>query len=254
MGKLVFLGTGTSTGVPMIGCGCDVCASDNPKDHRLRSSVWITENSVSVLIDTSTDLRAQALAAKINRLDAVFYTHHHADHVHGIDELRSFNFLQREPITCYGRKETLDRIQEMFKYIFDEAPMIGGGKPRLKLAPINGPVSVGRLDFVPVPVFHGPMDVFGYRVRDTAYVTDCSAIPEASMDLLKGLDTLIIGALGLKRHATHFTLEQALETIEKLAPNRAFLTHVNHNLGYKRTSERLPKNVKMAWDGLEIDI
>lgn len=254
MGKLVFLGTGTSTGVPMIGCECGVCRSGDPKDIRLRSSAWISENGASVLIDTSTDLRAQALKARITRVDAVLYTHHHADHIHGIDELRSFNFLQKNIIPCYGRDETLDRIKSVFSYIFDDNPAAGGGKPMLELRPISGPVKVNGLEFIPVPVMHGAMEVFGYRINGAAYVTDCSDIPEDSMRLLEGLDTLILGALGLKRHDTHFTLERALETIEILAPKKAYLTHLNHNLGHTKTAGRLPDTVEMAWDGLSIDI
>lgn len=254
MGKLVLLGTGTSTGVPIIGCGCEVCRSTDPRDRRLRSSAWIQLDGLSALIDTSTDLRTQALDAGIRRVDAVFYTHHHADHVHGIDELRSFNYLQKKPITCYGRKETLERIRGMFGYIFDGAPMTGGGKPSLILKSMEGPVTINGITVTPVPVRHGDMEVYGYRVNGAAYITDCSGLPPSSIPELEGLDTLILGALGLKEHSTHFTLEQALETIEKLSPKRAYLTHLNHSLGHEATSARLPGNVKMAWDGLVIDI
>ena len=254
MGKLLFLGTGTSTGVPMIGCRCEVCRSEDPRDKRTRSSAWIVEKGASILIDTSTDLRTQALRAGTDRLDAVFYTHHHADHVHGIDELRSFNFLQKEPVACYGRQETLDRLRAMFAYIFDGAPMIGGGKPRLEMTTIEGPVSVKGVTVTPVPVLHGDLEVFGYVINKTAYITDCSRIPRSSMETLRGLDTIILGALGMKSHPTHFTLEQALETIEKLGPKRAYITHINHNLGHEATCARLPEPVELAWDGLAIDI
>ncbi len=252
MGKLAFLGTGTSTGVPVIGCDCNVCASINPKDNRLRSSVWIEERGSSMLIDTSTDFRAQALRASIKRLDAVFFTHHHADHVHGIDELRTFNYYQKQSIPCYGNEETLKRIRSMFAYIFDGVESKGGGKPSLDLKPIDGPVKVGAAEIVPVPVMHGDMEVYGYRMNGLAYVTDCSAIPTPSMDALQGLNTLILGALGLKRHNTHFTMEEALATIEELAPKKAYLTHLNHNTGHDTTT--LPDNVELAWDGLEVDI
>ncbi|MBI5816279.1 MAG: MBL fold metallo-hydrolase [Nitrospinae bacterium] len=254
MANLTFLGTGTSTGIPMIGCDCPVCASSDTRDKRLRASIWVQGEGASVLVDTSTDLRAQALRAGIRRLDAVIYTHHHADHVHGIDELRSFNFLQKEPVACYGNRETLERIMRMFGYIFDDHPGKGGGKPKLALNVIEGEICVGSLKITPVPVFHGEMEIYGYRIGSAAYVTDCSKIPPASMKLLKGVDTLILGALGLKSHDTHFTVEKALGAIKKLAPRRAYLTHLNHNIGHKELSRSLPDNVKLAYDGLEVEI
>lgn len=254
-GSLTFLGTGTSTGVPMIGCGCEVCLSSDPRDKRLRSSVWIKSGGVSVLIDTATDFRTQALRAGIDRLDAVLYTHHHADHIHGIDELRSFNFLQRRSIACYGPRASLERIKNIFGYIFDtDAIDEGGGRPSLELFPVEERFAVDGLDFTPIPVRHGRIGVYGYRVGDTAYVTDCSEIPESSKPLMEGVNTLILGALGLKRHDTHFTVEKALEVIAELKPAKAYLTHLNHNIGYESTMASLPEGVGLAWDGLEIDI
>jgi len=254
MDSLTFLGTGTSTGVPMIGCECSVCVSDDPMDTRLRSSAWILLGECSILIDTSTDLRTQALAAGMRRLDAVFFTHHHADHVHGIDELRSFNFIQKRPIPCYGNKESLERIRTMFAYIVDPGMADGGGKPDLSLIAINGPVKVGDGLVTPVPVMHGKIGVLGYRIKNTAYITDCSGIPPTSERLLTNLDTLVIGALGLKSHPTHFTIEQAIESIDRFKPKRAFLTHLNHSVGYKTASSGLPDGVELAWDGLRIEI
>jgi len=253
MGLLTFLGTGTSTGVPIIGCRCEVCRSGNPRDKRLRSSVWVRDNGASVLVDTATDLREQALRANITEVDAVLYTHHHADHVHGIDELRSFNFLQRRPVRCYGAEESLARIRSMFAYIFDDKEPEGGGKPVLELIPVDGPIHIGSLTVIPAPVKHGSADVLGFRFGGTAYITDCSYIPLSSEKLLHGLDTLILGALGLKRHRTHFTIEEALAVIESLRPKRAYLTHLNHSVGAERTSGTLPDNVELAWDGLTID-
>ena len=254
MGKLTFLGTGTSTGVPMIGCDCEVCASSDPRDKRLRASIWVEDGDTSILVDTSTDLRAQALAAKIKKLDAVFFTHHHADHVHGIDELRSFNFLQKEPIRCYGNNETLSRIERMFGYIFDNTPETGGGKPRLSMNPLKEAVEVGKVAVRPVPVMHGDMEIYGYLINSVAYLTDCSKIPDASMEIIKGAETVILGALGLKKHSTHFTLEQAVEVIKILRPKRAYLTHLNHNIGHEAVSKTLPENVTLATDGLVIEI
>jgi len=254
MGNLTFLGTGTSTGVPAIGCGCDVCRSDNPKDKRLRASVWIEQDGLSILIDTSTDLRAQALREGITNIDAVLYTHHHADHVHGIDELRSFSFFHKKQIPCYGNHDCIERIKEMFGYIFNGDDAAGGGKPDLSLNQIDRPFAIGAVEITPIAVKHGDLDVFGYRINDTAYVTDCSLIPSSSEPLLEGLDTLILGALGFKTHATHFTLEKALEVIASLKPGAAYLTHLTHNMMHEKVSARLPEGVELSWDGLTIDI
>lgn len=254
MDRLTFLGTGTSTGVPMIGCSCEVCASANPKDRRLRSSVWINAGGSSVVIDTTTDFRTQALAAGIMNLDAVFFTHHHSDHIHGIDDLRGFNFIQRRAIPCYGGSEALERIKVMFSYIFDGKPETGGGKPQLELFPITSEVTIGGLTVEPVPVMHGDLGIYGYRVNRIAYVTDCSAIPDSSMRRLAGLDCLILGALRLKSHSTHFTVEKALDVIATLAPKRAYLTHLNHNTGHDEVSANLPPGVFLAYDGLTIEI
>ncbi|MBF0290991.1 MAG: MBL fold metallo-hydrolase [Nitrospinae bacterium] len=254
MDQLTFLGTGTSTGVPMIGCSCSVCRSPNAKDKRMRSSVWIQAGGMSVVIDTSTDFRTQALAVGMTALDAVFFTHYHADHIHGIDDLRSFNFIHNRAIECYGGADALERIRGMFGYIFDGRPDTGGGKPRLELNAITAPVTVGGLTVEPIPVMHGELEVYGYRVNKTAYVTDCSRIPEPSLRRLEGLDCLILGALGIKSHPTHFTLEQALAAISTLAPKRAYLTHLNHNIGHDEVSANLPPNVFLAYDGLAIGI
>jgi len=254
MGSLTFLGTGTSTGVPAIGCQCEVCVSNDPKNKRLRASVWIEQDGLSVLIDTSTDLRAQALRAGITNIDAVLYTHHHADHVHGIDELRSFSFFHKKQIPCYANQESIKRLKEMFGYIFNGDAAVGGGKPDLSLNYVDGPFAIGAVKVTPIAVKHGSMDVFGYRINDTAYVTDCSFIPPSSEPLLEGLDTLILGALGFKTHATHFTLEKALDAIELLKPGAAYLTHLTHNMMHEEVSARLPERVNLAWDGLMIDI
>lgn len=254
MGKLTFLGTGTSTGVPLIGCDCPVCQSTNIKDKRLRSSIWVESGSASLLVDTSTDFRTQALNAGIKSLDAVFYTHHHADHIHGIDDLRSFNFIGQGRIPCYGSSGTLRNIQTMFHYIFDGLPETGGGKPKLSLHSIDAPVVVKDMPVEPVRIMHGELPIFGYIFNKTAYLTDCSAIPEESMERLYGMDTIILGALGLKSHPTHFTVEQALEMLQELKPKQGFLTHLNHVVGHDEVSGRLPGNVYLAYDGLTIPI
>ncbi|MDH5637042.1 MAG: MBL fold metallo-hydrolase [Nitrospinota bacterium] len=254
MGTITFLGTGTSTGVPVLGCGCGVCRSTDPKDQRLRSSVWIKAGGMSLLIDTTTDLRTQALRAKIGGVDAVLYTHHHADHIHGVDDLRAFNYFQGGQIPCYGNQKSLERIRQLHGYIFDGKPAEGAAKPRLDLHAVDGPFSLGAVGVIPIPVKHGSIDAFGYRVRNTAYITDCSFIPEESFKLLEGLDTLALGALWLERHATHFTMEKALEAVERIKPTTTYLTHLNHSKTHKDGSADLPEGVSLAWDGLVVDI
>lgn len=254
MAKLTFLGTGTSTGVPVVGCDCPVCASADPKDNRTRSSAWIENDGHSVIIDTATDFRFQALREKIKKVDAVLFTHHHADHVHGIDDLRTFNFFQKKSIPCFGSEATLGRISEMFAYIFDGSPETGGGKPKLDMVVIDGPVEIGEMTFTPISVMHGALPVYGYKINNTAYVTDCSLIPPETWGALENLDTLILGALGLKKHTTHFTMEEALSVIEQLKPKRAYLTHLTHHIGHAETTATLPEPVNLAYDGLSIDI
>ncbi|MDH3974782.1 MAG: GPMC system MBL fold metallohydrolase [Deltaproteobacteria bacterium] len=247
--KVTILGSGTSTGVPAIGCDCPVCSSHDPRDKRTRASILLTLEGANVLIDTSTDLRYQALKNGIKRLSAVFFTHAHADHVHGIDELRSFNFLQQEAIPCYGDKETLKRIKTMFAYIFREQRH-GGGIPKLTLHEMSGDLQLLGRKFIPVEVLHGELPVLGYRVANMAYVTDCSEIGPASMEKLRGLDLLILGALRHRPHATHFSLSEALEVVEALKPRRTLFTHMGHEVSYIKTSAELPEGVELAYDGM----
>jgi len=254
MGVLTFLGTGTSVGVPVIGCDCAVCRSADPRDSRTRSSVTFSDGEATILVDTSTDLRWQALARGVTRIDAVFYTHHHSDHVHGIDDLRVFNHRQKGAIPCYGSEETLAFIRTMFPYIFSGTEPEGGGVPKLILHPVSDPVTVGAMTVAPIPVRHGSLTINAYRVGDAAYVTDCSGLPDETIGRLTGLETLIVGALGLASHPTHFTLDRALEVIERLAPRRAYLTHLDHSLGHAATEARLPENVRLAYDGLRLDV
>lgn len=251
--KITVLGSGTSTGVPSIGCDCDVCTSSDPRDKRTRSSILLTLDGSNVLIDTATDLRYQALKNGINRISAVFYTHAHADHVHGIDELRSFNFLQQEAIPCYGDKETLERIRTMFAYIFREH-RCGGGIPRLTLHEVSGDFELLGNRFIPIEVLHGELPILGYRVSNMAYVTDCSEIGQVSMEKLEGLDLLILGALRYRPHSTHFSLSQALEIVKILKPKRTLFTHMGHEIGYRKTSAELPDGVELAYDGMIIEL
>ena len=208
---------------------------------------------VRVLVDTTPDLRSQALACGLDRVDAVLFTHCHADHVMGLDEVRRFNVLQQAAIPCYGDAGTLKEIRRTFAYIF-ESKDEGGGIPRIHLYPVGGPFSIGGEAIVPVPVWHGRREILGFRVRDFAYLTDCSGIPDASWPLLEGLHTLVIDALRHRPHPTHFTVVQALAVSARLGPRRTWLTHICHDLPHEATNAALPTGVELAYDGLVIDI
>ncbi len=252
--KLVFLGTGTSTGVPTLCCDCQVCRSGDPKNKRLRASVLIQNDGFHLLIDTSTDLRQQCLVNEIGKIDAVLYTHHHADHVHGIDELRSFNFFNKTTIPCYGREFTLAKIKENFGYIFNGVRPEGGGVPQLVLQETEGQsFALGGLNITPLDIQHGSLIINGYRIGSAAYITDCNGIPADTRERLRDLDLLVLNALGFKPHPTHFCLEEALEVIEEIKPRRALLTHINHQFDHETVSRQLPDNVSLAYDGLIVE-
>jgi len=253
--QILFLGTGTSTGIPSLCCPCDVCRSEDPRNKRLRASVLVQNNGFQFLIDTSTDLRQQCLRYNINQVHGVLYTHHHADHVHGIDELRCFNFYNRTVIPCYGNKMTLEAIQKNFSYIFNGEKPMGGGVPKLDMIPLNGEsFSLGEVKVTPIDIFHGNLTILGYRINSAAYVTDCSGLPDHSKEILSGLDVLVLNALGFEPHATHFCLDQALEAIRELQPKRAILTHINHKFDHESVSRTLPENVELAYDGLTVEV
>ncbi|MBI5682205.1 MAG: MBL fold metallo-hydrolase [Deltaproteobacteria bacterium] len=251
--KVTILGCGTSTGVPVIGCPCSVCTSPNPKDKRTRTSVIITINGKNILIDTSTDLRQQAIANNVQRIDAVIYTHPHADHIHGIDELRSFNMLQKEKIPCYGSEFTINRIKEMFNYIFTTEEK-ESWKPELEIFKITSAFEVCDIKIQPVDVMHGQMSIFGYRIENFGYITDCSLVPDKSKEMLKGIEVLVLGALREKPHPTHFSISQAVELVQELKPKQTILTHLSHNIGFEETNKSLPDGIELAYDGMEIEI
>lgn len=253
---LTILGCGTSTGVPLIHCQCQVCRSKNSKNKRLRASAWVRINGKSFLIDTSTDLRQQALRAKISRVDAVLYTHPHADHVHGIDELRSFNFIQKAEIPIYGNEWTCSDLRHKFPYIFAPTPVEGGGIPRLSLHQFESDspyIDVLGEKIIPISLSHGSKECIGYRFDSVAYVTDCSYIPPVSMDRMQSLSVLVLDCLRVEPHGTHFNLDQALETVSKLKPKKTYLTHLGHEFDYTNGSKKLPKGVSFAYDGLIIN-
>lgn len=252
--RLHFLGTGTSLGVPVIGCTCDVCSSNDSRNRRMRPSVWIEIAGKHIVIDTPAEFRLQALRAGIPRLDALFYTHAHADHVFGIDDIRRFNQIQREVIPLYASKETLDALHRMAGYIFDLSNE-NWAVPKARPHELSGPFELFDTTIEPLLVWHGTMPVTAFRIGRMAYVTDCSAIPDESMERLYDLDLLVLDALRHRPHPTHFSISQAVEVIEKLKPRRALLTHLCHEVDHEKTEAELPPHIRLAYDGLveEID-
>jgi phosphoribosyl 1,2-cyclic phosphate phosphodiesterase len=250
---LKFLGTGTSTGVPILTCRCSVCTSPDPHDKRTRPSLLLEYDGRAVVIDTGPDFRAQALREGLARLDAVLYTHHHADHILGLDDTRTFYFRQKLPIPIYAETRCMTTIRSTFAYIFDGNYAYGG---LVKLDPhlIDGPFDLWGLTLIPISVLHGNMPILGYRFGNAAYLTDVSEIPESSMPQLEGLDVLILDALRLKPHPTHLCLSQAVAMVERLKPRRAFFTHIAHELGHQQTNAALPPHVQLAYDGLRLEL
>ena len=259
--KVTILGCGTSTGVPVLGCDCAVCTSHHPGNKRMRSSVLFEidgeidgkKDGKNILVDTSTDLRTQAISAGLARVDAVLFTHPHADHLHGIDDLRSFNRVKEGPIPCYGNSVTIERVRELFSYIFTENDS-DGWKPELELHLVGGPFDVEGVPVTPVEIDHGAAKILGYRVGSVAYLTDCSGIPEEAAGLLEGLDLLIVGALRQTPHPSHFSVGQAVEAAAKVGPGRTILTHLGHNLDFLKDGEGLPNGVEFATDGMVIEL
>lgn len=252
--RVTFLGTGTSHGVPMIGCECPTCRSTDPRDNRLRPSVFVEVDGTRLLIDAGPDLRMQALRARLLRIDAVLFTHGHADHVFGIDELRRYNHMQRAPIPCYGDARTLAEIRKTFSYVFDPAAPKGGGVPDLELHPIEGPFRIGEAAIQPVPIWHGERPLLGFRIGSFAYLTDCSRIDEAAWPLLEGLEVVVLDALRDRPHPTHFTLAEATEAARRIGARQAYFTHMCHDLPHEATSARLPAGMNLAYDGLVASI
>jgi len=239
-------------GVPTLGCHCAVCESEDPLDKRTRPSVLLTYGGRNVVIDTTPDFRYQAMRARIDRLDAVLYTHAHADHILGLDDIRPYNLKQKGNVPIYGTRETLDTLKRQFAYIFDDTPT-ETSLPGVELHEINGPFELFGAKIVPVPAMHGPTPVLGFRIGGAAYLTDFSRVPESSKTLLQGLDDLILDALRYVPHPTHSNVEQSLALVQELKPKRAWFTHICHDLGHAETNARLPENVLLAYDGLQIE-
>jgi len=238
----------------MIGCTCPVCTSDDPRDRRLRPSIYVdVPGRIGMLVDSGPDLRQQVLTYRVPRVDAILFTHSHADHILGLDDIRRFNFMQGGPIACYASATAWNSIRRTFYYVFDGVRREGGGIPRLDTHEIDGPFTVAGIRIVPVPLFHGSLPILGFRFGNLAYLTDCSEIPDDSWSLIEGVDTLVIDALRDKKHSTHFTVAEALDAISRIGPRRAYLTHMSHDLGHAATNARLPAGVELAYDGLVLD-
>ena len=251
--KLTFLGTGTSTGVPSIGCECETCRSDDARDKRLRVSILIEHGGQTVLVDTSTDFRQQALRQKIKWLDAVLITHCHADHIFGLDDIRPLNF-RHGALGVYANERAWKDIRRIFQYVF-EPSYTGGGLPQVRAHTVvaGAPFCIGpELEVTPLEVIHGRLPVIAYRFNDFAYATDLSEIPAQTLAQLQDLDVLVLDCLRFKEHPTHLWLDRALEYISELKPRRAYLTHLAHDVKHARDSARLPAGVEFAYDGLEV--
>ena len=240
-------------GVPSLGCHCAVCESSDSHDKRMRASALLSWDGHNVVIDTTPDFRSQALRAKLDTLDAVIYTHAHADHIMGLDDIRPYNFHQKTPIPLHGSEETLSRLREQFGYVFRKAAA-WSTIPSVELHTINGPLNFFGLEMLPVPAKHGPTDVLGFRIRNVGYLTDFSEVPQSSKALLTGLDDLVLSALRDAPHVMHSTVAQSLALVEELKPKRAWFTHIAHDLGHEQTNARLPQHVRLAYDGLQIEV
>jgi len=251
--RLTFLGTGTSTGIPTIACHCRICTSPDPRDKRTRPSVLLEYDAHAVVIDTAPDFRAQVLREGLERLDAVLFTHSHADHILGLDDVRVFYFRRQQPIPIYADALCMDNIRRTFAYIFDGTYPYGGVA---KLDPhvIEGAFDLEGLRIIPIPAMHGNLPILGFRFGNAAYLTDVSDIPETSFPIIENLPVLILDALRHKPHPTHLSIDQALTLVERLKPQRAFFTHIAHELGHEETNALLPPHVRLAYDGLKLEL
>ena len=239
----------------MIGCECSTCRSDDPRDRRLRPSVFVeTDDGVRLLVDAGPDLRAQALTYAITRVDAIVFTHGHADHILGLDDVRRYNWIMQRPMPLYADQVTLREIRSTFRYAFAPNPPQGGGLPRLELFAIAGPFCLGRQEIVPIPLLHGERPILGVRAGGFAYLTDCSAIPDTSWPLLEDLDVVVLDALRLRPHPTHFSVEQAIAAAQRIGARQTYFTHMCHDLRHAETCAALPPGMTLAYDGLRLTI
>lgn len=235
----------------MIGCRCAVCTSTDPKDKRTRPSLWVSAGGVRLLIDAAPELRLQCLAQGIDAVDAVLFTHHHADHVAGLDDVRRFNHLMKKAMPCYGTTRTLDAVRRMFAYAFEPAADSPHSRPEINLHLIDhDPFRIADVEIVPIPLMHGPMPVLGFRIGRFAYCTDCSTIPEPSFERLPNLDVLILDALRPEPHPTHLSVDEAVAIARRIGARQTYFTHMAHQLGHLATNQKLPPGIELAYDGL----
>lgn len=257
--RLHFLGTGTSFGVPVIGCSCATCTSDDPRDHRTRHSALVEEGGRRVLVDTPPEMRLQLVRAGISGVDAVWYTHYHADHTHGVDDLRVFSVRDRRPLPVFGSRACVEALEKKFPYIFDHGikAIEGTTKPEADLHVLHAyePASVAGLSMLPLPVPHGNVEVYGFRVGDLGYITDAKSLPDATREALAGVRVLVLNALWYGNpHPTHLTVEEAVEEARRIGAERTYLTHLSHRLRHRELLESLPAGILPAYDGLVVDI
>jgi phosphoribosyl 1,2-cyclic phosphate phosphodiesterase len=248
--ELLFLGTGTSAGVPMIGCHCDVCSSSDPHDSRSRPSVVISYSGSRVLVDTTPELRLQCVANRVDLIDTVVFTHAHADHIMGLDDVRRFNALRGGPLDVWADERTFKILLQCFGYAFREPdPASKLFRPHLIPRTISGPFVIGTQTWTPIKLFHGEMPTLGFRIGNLAYCTDVSSIPEESFSQLRGLDVLVLDALQREKHTTHFSLEEAIDAARRIGARQTLFTHIAHRMGHAATNSTLPGNMRLAYDG-----
>ncbi len=256
--RLTLLGTGTSMGVPQIGCGCAVCHSHDPHDQRTRTSALVEVHGATLLIDTPPELRLQALRSNVRAIDAVLYTHEHADHVHGIDDLRSFTLRRGTALPLYGPPSTIEHLRTSFRYIFDASvvPMDGTSKPQLTLHPLvaNVPTTIAGVAVLPIGFEHGPLAVFGYRIGALAYITDVKRVGTEALALLHGVRVLVLNALWWRSHPTHLSIDEAIATARAIGAERTLLTHLTHETGHAELQAQLPPGIEPGYDGLTVEI
>jgi len=250
--KITFLGTGTSQGVPVIACNCEVCQSLDYRDKRLRTAIHIEVDGKSFVIDAGPDFRQQMLRERIHKLDAVIFTHEHKDHTAGLDDVRAYNFFQKRDMPVYGREQVLEQIKREFAYAFAEIRY--PGIPQINLCPIeNQPFEIEGVSFLPIEVLHYKLPVFGYRIGDFAYITDVNYISAHELAKVKGVKVLVLGALRREKHLSHFSLSEAIEVFEKVKPDMGYITHISHQMGmHSDVEEELPSNIRLAYDGLSL--
>lgn len=252
--KITFLGTGTSQGVPVIGCDCPVCSSIDFRDKRTRSSIFIETQGKKIAVDTGPDFRSQILRERINRLDAILYTHEHKDHTAGMDDIRPFNFAQKKDMPIYGTKKVLAQIKREFSYVFAEVKY--PGVPSVVPHEIqNEAFEVEGISILPIKVMHYRLPVFGFRIGDFTYITDAKTIDDQELDKIRGSKILVVNALQKTHHISHFTLDEAVALVQELKPEMAYFTHISHKLGtHQEVENQLPSNIRLAYDGLKIEI